>query len=65
MERLIVLKHYKNYIYNSDTKQLEKVYEGILIASKDLKISYETLIKYCKSNKVYKNKIFSLYPLDF
>ena len=55
----------KIYVYNSDTKQLEKVYEGIVLASKDLKISYETLKKYCKSNNVYKNRIFSLYPLDF
>lgn len=55
----------KVYVYNSDSKKLEKVYEGIVIASKDLKISYETLIKYCKSNEVYKNKIFSLYPLHF
>lgn len=55
----------KVYVYNSDTKQLEKVYEGIVIASKDLKISYVTLKKYCKSNEIYKNKIFSLDPLNF
>ena len=55
----------KVYVYNSDTKELEKVYEGIVIASKDLKISYETLRKYCKSNEIYKNKIFSLNPLNF
>jgi group I intron endonuclease len=61
------LKKLRNnvYVYNSNNKQLEKVYEGIVIASKDLKISYETLKKYCKSNEVYKNKIFSLNPLDF
>ncbi len=55
----------KVYVYNSNTKELEKVYKGIVVASKDLKISYETLKKYCESNKVYKNKIFSLNPLDF
>jgi group I intron endonuclease len=55
----------KVYVYNPDTKELEKVYEGIVIASKNLKISYETLQKYCKSNKIYKNKIFSFNPLDF
>ena len=55
----------KVYVYNSDTKELEKIYEGIVIASKDLKISYETLKKYCELNKIYKNKIFSLRPLDF
>jgi group I intron endonuclease len=55
----------KVYVYNSDTKQLEKVYKGIVIASKDLKISYETLKKYSRSNKVYKNKIFSFYSLYF
>ena len=38
----------KVYVYNSYTKELEKIYkEGIVIASKDLKISYETLKKYC------------------
>ena len=50
----------KVYVYNSNTKELEKVYKGIVVASKDLKISYETLKKYCESNKVYKNKIFKL-----
>jgi group I intron endonuclease len=55
----------KVYVYNTDTKQLEKVYEGIVIASKDLKIGYKTLKKYCESNKIYKNKIFSLNPLNF
>jgi len=55
----------KVYVYNSDTKKLENVYKGIVVASKDLKISYETLKKYCESNKVYKNKIFNLNSLDF
>jgi len=44
------LEKLRKKVYNSDTKELEKVYEGIVIASKDLKISYETLQKYCKSN---------------
>ncbi len=55
----------KVYVYNSYTKQLEKIYEGIVIVSRDLKISYKTLKKYCESNKVYNSKIFSLNPLDF
>jgi group I intron endonuclease len=60
-----ILEKLRKKVYNSDTKELEKIYGGIVIASKDLKISYETLIKYCKSNKIYKNEIFSLNPLNF
>src|SRR5947208_15047819 len=55
----------KVYVYNSNTKELEKVYKGIVVASKDLKIGYETSKKYRQSKKLYKNKILSLNPLDF
>lgn len=42
------------YVYDAQTKELIKKYEGIVKAKKDLKMGYDTLKKYCKSNQVFK-----------
>lgn len=52
------------YVYDANTKELIKKYDSITIAKNDLHIGYDTLRKYCNTNKVYKNMIFSYEPLE-
>jgi len=54
----------KVYVYDVETKELIHRFESITEAKKELKMGYDTLEKYCKSNKVFKNKIFSYNPLE-
>lgn len=49
----------KVYVYDAKTKELIKEYESIVMAKQDLHMGFDTLKKYCNTNKVYKGKIFS------
>lgn len=48
------------FVYDVTTKELIKVYSGVVEAKTDLKIGYDTLKKYCESHKPYKGMIFSM-----
>lgn len=52
------------YVYDAFTMELIKEYNSSLTAKKDLKMGYDTLKKYLNSNKPFKDKIFSSFPLD-
>jgi group I intron endonuclease len=52
------------YVYDALTMELVKEYNSSATAKEDLKMGYDTLKKYLNSNKPFKGKIFSSFPLD-
>jgi len=52
------------YVYDALIMELIKEYNSSVTAKEDLKIGYDTLKKYLNSNKPFKGKIFSSFPLD-
>lgn len=52
------------YVYDALTMELVKEYNSSVTAKEDLKMGYDTLKKYLNSNKPFKGKIFSSFPLD-
>jgi group I intron endonuclease len=52
------------YVYDALTMELIKEYNSSVTAKEDLKMGYDTLKKYLNSNKPFKGKIFSSFPLD-
>nr|YP_009059698.1 GIY-YIG endonuclease [Parasitella parasitica]AIO05748.1 GIY-YIG endonuclease [Parasitella parasitica] len=52
------------FVFNTEPVLLAK-YDGVIDAEKALKISHETIKKYCKSGEIYNNRfIFSYHNLD-
>lgn len=52
------------YVYDALTMELIKEYNSSVTAKEDQKMGYDTLKKYLNSNKPFKGKIFSSFPLD-
>lgn len=52
------------YVYDTLSMELVKEYNSSVTAKEDLKIGYDTLKKYLNSNKPFKGKIFSSFPLN-
>ena len=60
MEETLAKIRKQVFVYDATTKDLIKVYSGVVEAKTDLKIGYDTLKNYCKSHKPYKGMILSM-----